>query len=267
MRRMHGAMVVAAMAVLAAIGSGGAPATPPASAPAGLKEMSVDLGGGVKMDFVLIPAGAFKMGADTGTEADKPAHEVKISEPFWMAKYELTHEQYKAIMGEDRGAFMEPKNPMDVMSWDDAQDVLKKLNAKAGGAAFRLPTEAEWEYACRAGTETVYYFGDDDAQLPEHAWFARNAGGKTHPVGQKKPNAWGLYDMYGNQWEWCQDWLGPYAAEAQTDPKGPDKGTLRVIRGGCWTAGEINCRSATRSQGAPDFRSVTQGMRCVRNAK
>ena len=142
-------------------------------------------------------------------------------------------------MGNNPSDFKGPKNPVEQVLWDDCQQFLGKLNAKsaAGAGKFQLPTEAQWEYACRAGSKTRYCFGDDEKQLGEYAWYGKNSDGKTHPVGEKKPNAWGLYDMHGNVWEWCQDWWkdGYYKESPVDDPTGPLKGSYRVLRGGSWS--------------------------------
>ena len=205
------------------------------------------------MEFVLIPAGAFTMGSpDSDPNAydnEKPAHQVTISEPFYMGKYEVTQAQWQAVMGANPSAFKGDDRPVESVSWNDIQDFIKKLNKqeqRANGVLCRLPTEAQWEYAARAGTTTRYSFGDDAANLDDYAWYSENAGKTTHPVGQKKHNAWGLYDMHGNVWEWVQDWYDPYAAEAMTDPSGPASGAERVIRGGGWGSAALNARSARR---------------------
>ncbi len=175
------------------------------------KEVAVDLGGGVNLDLVLISAGSFTMGS---TRADKyaigderPSHRVQISKPFYLGKYLVTQQQWKAVMGNNPSQFQGLTNPVDNVSWNDCQKFLKTLNGKVGGGSFSLPTEAQWEYACRAGSTTRYCFGDKESQLGDYAWYEDNNGNKTHPVGQKKPNAWGLYDMHGNVWEWCADWF------------------------------------------------------------
>ena len=139
-----------------------------------------------------------------------------ITKPFYLGKYEVTQEQWEAVMGSNPSHFKGPKNPVEQVSWDDCQQFLVKLNAKSGGqgSKFVLPTEAQWEYACRAGSTGKFCFGDDEKQLGEYAWYEANSGDKTHPVGEKKPNTFGLHDMHGNVWEWCQDWYGEYGAEA-----------------------------------------------------
>jgi formylglycine-generating enzyme required for sulfatase activity len=138
-----------------------------------------------------------------------------------------------------------------MVSWDEATRFCKKLSEKTRQAV-RLPTEAEWEYACRAGSKTRFCFGDADDGLGDYAWFGANSGDKTHPVGQKKPNAWGLHDMHGNLWEWCSDWYGEYAADPATDPTGPTTGAGRVLRGGCWGCDAQACRSGTRLASRPE---------------
>ena len=155
------------------------------------------------------------------------------------------------------------KKPVESVSWDDCQKFLDKLNAKAGGQGgkFVLPTDAQWEYACRAGSTTKYYFGDDASKLGEYAWFVANAEWKTHPVGEKKPNAWGLYDMHGNVWEWCQDWHRPYTADAVTDPSGPATGWSRVFRGGCMADQAEGLLSIIRESDAPGMKNMALGLR------
>ena len=164
-------------------------------------------------------------------------------------------------MGNNPSRFTGNSNrPVESVSWDDVQAFIEKLNAKEGGAMYRLPTEAEWEYAARAGSITAYSFGDDAKQLGEYAWYGDNSKGETHPVGQLKPNAWGLYDMHGNVWEWVQDWYGKYAAEAVMDPQGPSAGSARVGRGGGWSAGARFCRSAYRSSPPPAAAAAPSGL-------
>ncbi len=226
-------------------------------------EQDIDLGGGVKMTFVLIPAGEFLMGhPETPSIAelsrtydlppewlgfDRPQHRVRISKPFWLAKCEVTQEQWQTVMGNNPSKFAgRPQNPVEQVSRDDCQAVLQKLSAKLG-KAFRLPTEAEWEHACRAGAATEFHFGEGAMALGEYAWFSGNAGGSTQPVGRKKPNAWGLHDMTGNVSEWCEDWYAPYEKGSLADPKGPETGANRICRGGAWQVSAWYCGSAARS--------------------
>lgn len=198
------------------------------------------------MEFVLIPAGTFMMGDDKGTGREQPVHKVTITRPFYLGKYEVTREQFNAVIQSGAGAAEKPKYPVDFARWETCQEFLTKLNQKVPEAALRLPTEAEWEYAARGGTATRYSFGNDEAPLPEYAWFGQIAGGAAHPVGQKKPNPWGLYDMQGNVWEWCQDRYGKYDAKDQIDPTGPAAGQQHVFRGGAWNCTADRCRSASR---------------------
>ncbi len=168
------------------------------------KERTIDLGNGIKLEMVLIPPGEFLMGSpDSDKDSfpfEKPQHRVRITKPFYLGKCLVTQEQWEAVMGSNPSYFKGPKNPVETVSWDDCQQFLSKLNAKsaAGGGKFQLPSEAQWEYACRAGSKTRYCVGDDDSKLGEYASYDGNSGNKTHPVGEKKPNAWGLYDMHGN---------------------------------------------------------------------
>jgi len=166
-------------------------------------------------------------------------------------------------MGDNPSHFKGPKNPVETICWNDCQKFVEKLNAKVRGGKFSLPTEAQWEYACRAGSTTRYCFGDEESGLGEYAWYGENAGGKTHPVGEKKPNAWGLYDMHGNVWEWCQDWCnsGYYANSPTDDPMGPSGGAYRVVRGGTWDGPARNCRSAGRGSFVPGYRHDYLGFR------
>ena len=176
------------------------------------------------------------------------------------------------MMGKSPSKFKAPQNPVEQVSWDEAVEFCRKLSElpeeKSAGYAYRLPTEAEWEYACRAGTTTKYSFGDSDSELDEYAWYgkAEALGGTTHPVGEKKPNAWGLYDMHGNVWEWCQDWHGKYLSGPVTDPTGPSSGSFRVFRGGGWSFISQDCRSAFRSGFSPGSRSHYLGFRVLRSS-
>jgi len=249
------------------------------------KELAIDLPGGVKMEFVLIPPGEFVMGSPEAERAlaleqakahnDKwaieriptegPQHKLKITKPFYLGKYEVTQAQWEAAMGNNPSQFNGPLNPVEKVSWEDVQQFLAKINAafEKQGMLFGLPTEAGWEYACRAGTTTAFYFGDNPALLAQHGWFKDNSGGKTHPVGQGQPNAWGLYDMHGNVWEWCSDWYAKdfYAQSPPVDPVGPPTGSYRVYRGGGWHHHPERCRSAYRSCHSPGHRYHDLGFR------
>ena len=152
--------------------------------------------------------------------------------------------------------------PVECVSWEKAQEFCKKVSEKTGQSV-RLPTDAEWEHACRAGTRTWYCTGDTEADLDRTAWYYKNSNNTTHPVGQKTANAWGLYDMHGNVWEWCADWFETYKAEAAEDPQGPAQGTVRVLRGGSWGGSPGYCRSAFRVGSNPGFRDGFIGFRVV----
>ena len=233
------------------------------------KELTVDLGGGVKMEMVLIPAGEFEMGSPHSDKAapddEKPQHWVRITKPFYLGKYLVTQQQWQAVMGNNPSHFKAPKSPVEQVTWDDCQQFFDKLNRRQGNPTekFRLPTEAQWEYACRAGSRSRYCFGDGEDQLGQYAWYDKNSGNKTHPVGDKKPNAWGLYDMHGNVWEWCQDWYdGSYYGTSPTDdPAGPAMGWGRVIRGSSWDHPAEHCRSARRGHHSPGHLRIHLGLR------
>jgi formylglycine-generating enzyme required for sulfatase activity len=211
--------------------------------------ITFDLGDGVTLVVVRIPAGEFLMGDDKGRDCEKPVHKVRITKPFYLGKYDVTQQQWQAVMGDLPGSFKnrnfprevkDPKLPVTEVRWTDCQAFLQQLTANfAGGEGrFTLPTEAQWEYACRAGTTTRYYFGNDESQLGEYAWYGANAGRMIHPVGEKRPNAWGLYDMIGNESQWCQDWYDShyYASSPRDDPTGPSSGEKRVTRGARYSA-------------------------------
>lgn len=211
-----------------------------------------DLGNGIKLEMVLIPAGKFVMGSpkkEKGRDDDETQHEVTLTKPFYMGKYEVTQEQWEVIMGSNPSDTEDTSLPVTNVSWDDCKKFIKKLNAKTGGN-YRLPTEAEWEYACKAGTNTAYSFGDKitpkDANCPD------SEIGKPIAVGSYKPNTFGLYDMHGNVWEWCEDWKADYLDGAVTDPKGPSDGTWKVVRGGSFGS---YCASRTRASGRLWFSS------------
>jgi len=193
-------------------------------------------------------------------EGEKPAHEVSLTEPFHMGKYEITQEQYELVMGTNRSTLTGHDLPVGAASWDDAQEFCRNASEWTG-LAVRLPTEAEWEYACRAGTRTTYYTGDAYEDLDRAAWYVENSNGTIHPVGKKVPNAWGVHDMHGNVSEWVLDCWGPYRSEAAVDPQGPAQGTQRVKRGGSWAPGRW--RSASRFADYPGHHFNGIGFRVV----
>jgi formylglycine-generating enzyme required for sulfatase activity len=261
-----------ASVVLAALGSVTL-ATAQQSTPAGgnrkslPKEYTADLGGGVKLEMVLIPAGEFLMGSpdsERGAANDeKPQHRVRITQPFYMGKYPVTQEQWTAVMGDNPSHFKGAKNPVEWVSWEDCLRFLRRLNEKAGGGKWQFPTEAQWEYACRAGSTTIYCFGNEESGLDDYGWYDKNSGGKSHPVGEKKPNAWGLYDMNGSIWQWVLDWYDPayYAHSPTDDPAGPATGTERVSHGGSWASPARSARSANHGRIEADHHGSHLGFR------
>jgi formylglycine-generating enzyme required for sulfatase activity len=232
----------------------------------------VMLPGEVEMEFCRIPAGSFQMGSPENEEGrergEGPQRRVTISNPFLMGKFEITHAQWKAVTGKIRNyAGFDGSNydaPMQTTSWNECKAFVDKVNG-LGIGRFRLPTEAEWEYACRAGTTTRYFWGEDSdlTGIDQYAWYDENSNGEAHDAGEKKPNPWGLYDMAGNVYEWCQDWYGPYPSEAETDPKGPATGSAKVFRGGEWFNPAENCRSAFRGSFGPSEGLYFGGLRLV----
>lgn len=233
-------------------------------------------GRGTDMPVTWITAGSFRMGSasgESGRKADEsPVTPVIFSNGFWMGAFEVTRAQWTALMGGDGSRFDQGGDdlPATGIGWNEARSFCEELTrreAEAGGLpegyVFRLPTEAEWEYACRAGTRTAYSAGDGEADLYQAGWYNENAGGKPHPVGRKAPNAWGLHDMHGNVREWCLDWYGPYPGAEVTDPTGASRGTDRVNRGGSFQDFARECRSANRSRGMPGFKTPSNGFRVV----
>jgi formylglycine-generating enzyme required for sulfatase activity len=237
------------------------------------RKKSVRLPNGPEVHFSYIPAGSFMMGSPKDEQErqtdEGPVREVRIRKAFYMGIYEVTQKQWAAVMGENPSVFQTfpdaGEHPVDRVSWHDAQRFIKKLNALDLGR-FRLPTEAEWEYACRANTQTRYHWGTDtsDWQVHDYAWAFPLAEGRSHPVGQKKPNAWGLYDMSGNVWEWCQDWRSErYSPDDTLDPKGAAEGKKKVYRGGSWFNKPATLRSANRNGHPPNERQPNTGLRLV----
>ncbi len=246
----------------------------------------------IGMKLVLIPQGRFTMGSpveEEGSEDDETPHPVTLTADFYLGVTEVTQEQFRRVTGSNpsnyqgnKAAELNPRTgrvvravdtasyPVENVTWPEAVEFCRKLSALPGeqqsGRVYRLPTEAEWEYACRAGSKTAYSFGPAVDKLAEHAWFDQNT--KTpKPVGTRKPNAWGLHDMHGNVWEWCADWMGDYPATAVTAPSGPDKGTDRVVRGGGWDIDAAACRSAYRDGGEPTTRLESLGFRVAVTVK
>jgi len=197
---------------------------------------------------------------------EKPAHPVLISRAFYMGKFAVTQEQYEAVTGTNPSLFKGPQNPVEKVSWDEATAFCKKLNEQFGAQAVeaRLPTEAEWEFACRAGTKTRFYSGDADSDLDSVAWYRANSKNTPHPVGGKKANAFGLYDMHGSVWQWCRDaYREDYEKLNATDPSSDAQGADRVLRGGSWNHTPEHCRSAFRNDDSPGVRYIIFGFRVV----
>jgi formylglycine-generating enzyme required for sulfatase activity len=224
--------------------------------------------------LVKIPPGTFVMGSDSAKDASEhPAHRVTISYPFWMGKHEVTQAEYEELTGKNPSRFKGPSLPVETVSWEDVVAFCRRLSEHERNAGripekdyeYRLPTEAEWEYCCRAGTQTNFYFGDDLSKIGEYEWTRDNSEGRTHKVAQKHPNPWGLHDMVGNVREWCLDWLGPYLPESQKDPMGPETGTKRVFRSGDWfyrAEKGYNC-CAHRGAHFPSYANYHVGLRVV----
>ena len=218
--------------------------------------------------FADIEPGTFMMGAET-TEDEQPVHRVELTRGFQMGRTEVTQAQWEAVMGSNPSYFTACGGdcPVEQVSWEDVQTFLRILNGVDERYRYRLPTEAEWEYAARAGSTTDYTFGDDPAELPEYAWFGVNSQCHIQPGGRKKPNAWGLYDMHGNLWEWTHDWDGDYPAGPVTDPTGPASGEYRTNRGGGWSNEAQFLTSTYRGSYRPDYSSNGLGFRLARTPR
>lgn len=242
----------------------------------------------IGMKLKLIPKGTFSMGSppsEQGSHDDESLHQVTITQDYYLSVYEVTQAQYKTITGKNPSYFQgkvierHPQTgrvekeisidsanyPVEQVTWDDAVDFCKRLSdlpqEKQAGRVYKLPTEAQWEYACRAGSQTAFDFGPEANSLGNHAWFVMNSNGRTHAVGEKQPNAWGLYDMHGNVWEWCSDWFGDYPKASVSDPAGVKDGTYRILRGGSWDYAAAYCRSANRNGLGPSSRYNDFGFR------
>ena len=227
--------------------------------------ISLPIGGGVVLELVSVPAGTFMMGSENGTWDEVPVHQVVITTDFYIGKYEVTQAQYEEVMGENPSYFAGCSQcPVDTVTWQEAAAFCDALSSMTG-YQISLPTEAEWEYACRAGSTTEYSFGDSVGQLDEHAWYDSFSSSMTHAVGSKLPNSWGLFDMHGNVWEWCADWYDNdyYDVSPLEDPTGPTSGDDRVKRGGSWDSPYDGLRSANRSGSRPDSVGSREGFRIV----
>ena len=220
---------------------------------------------GVSFEMVRVDGGTFRMGATSEQEDDfydgdeKPVHSVTLSS-YYIGKTEVTQALWQAVMGSNPSGFEGADLPVECVSWNECQEFIQKLNSLTG-RNFRLPTEAEWEFACRGGNNSRGYKYSGSNDIDNVAWFDCNSGYQTHPVGTKAPNELGIYDMSGNVWEWCSDWYADYTSYSQTDPTGPQSGSLRVRRGGSWNDSVRHCRSSFRYYGNPTFRSYYLGLR------
>ncbi len=217
--------------------------------------------------MVYVQGGTFMMGADASDndayKDEKPAHQVTLSS-YYICKYEVTQALWQEVMGSNPSRFKGDNLPVESVSWNDCQVFISKLNAMTG-QHYRLPTEAEWEFAARGGNSSRGYKYSGSSTLSDVAWYGENSGNKTHLVGTKSPNELGLYDMIGNVREWCSDWYGDYNSSAQTNPAGPSRGTYRVYRGGGWFDNARLCRASCRSNYAPGYRYGDLGLRLVRS--
>lgn len=219
---------------------------------------------GIKYNMVWVEGGTFRMGATSEQDGDaydneKPVHSVTLS-GYYIGKTEVTQALWKAVMGRNWSRFKGDDLPVENVSWYDCQEFIRKLNSLTG-QHFRLPTEAEWEFACRGGNNSRGYKYSGSNYIDNVAWYDGNSGGNTHPVATKSPNELGIYDMSGNVWEWCADWYGKYSSGAQTNPKGPYDGSYRVYRGGSWDSLARNCRSSNRFFNFPAYRYYFLGLR------
>jgi len=243
------------------------PQVPPAA------KLSNRIANSIGTELILIPAGEFMMGspdnASGAASYEKPQHRVQITKPFYLGAYPVTQAEYKRVIRKNPSHFQgDAQRPVEQVAWDDAQEFCCRLSEREG-ATYRLPTEAEWEYACRARSSGLWCFGEYAGLLEQYAWYDENSGTTTHPVGQKQPNAWGLYDMHGNVWEWCSDWWDAeyykqIAAKAAVDPAGPTRGSLRVLRGGSWYDVASCCRASYRFWFEPGLRYYCLGFRLLR---
>ncbi|HUT89252.1 MAG TPA: formylglycine-generating enzyme family protein [Thermoguttaceae bacterium] len=242
-------------------------------------------------EMALIPGGWFNMGSAENRETDEPLHRAYVG-PFYVDRYEVTQAEYERVTGNNPSRWKNAENPAEQIRWANAATYCNARSRLEGlepvydpktwecdfeADGYRLPTEAEWEYAARAGTETEYFFGDGPSRLKQYAWFKENCTRRPRPVGQREPNRWGLYDMYGNVWEWCNDFYQEdyYQQSPDKDPRGPAAGENRVVRGGCWNSRPDECRSAYRNYEDPGYTDVCfgkdihgfVGFRCVRRAE
>ena len=219
---------------------------------------------GVSFEMVRVQGGTFTMGAtaEQGSDAysdEKPTHQVMLSS-YSIGKTEVTQALWQAVMGSNPSRFKDSNLPVEQVSWEDCQTFIRKLNALTG-KTFRLPTEAEWEFAARGGNKSQGFKYSGSNTLSNVAWYDDNSSNKTHPVATKAPNELGIYDMSGNVWEWCNDWCGDYTSASQTNPTGPNSGSYRVFRGGSWYNRARHCRVSNRYYLSPSYRDNDLGLR------
>ena len=230
----------------------------------GSNAISIPVKDGISIDMVKVEAGTFMMGATSEMKDpysdEKPVHQVTLTNDYYMGKYEVTQALWQAVMGSNPSNFKGDNLPVETVNWNDCQEFISKLNSLTG-RKFRLPTEAEWEYAARGGKKSRGYQYSGSRKISDVAWYEGNSRSKTHPVGRKQANELGIYDMSGNVWEWCSDWYGSYSSSSQTNPMGSDSGAKRVRRGGSWCYIARICRSSYRSGDAPDCRGLYLGLR------
>ena len=228
--------------------------------------ISIPVKDGISIDMVRVEAGTFTMGATPEMEnpwdGEKPTHQVTLTNDYYIGKYEVTQALWKAVMGKNPSDFKGDNLPVEKVSWDDCQEFISKLN-RITGKTFRLPTEAEWEYAARGGKKSRGYQYSGSNNLSDVAWYVGNSWSKTHAVGSKQANELGIYDMSGNVWEWCQDWYGKYSSSSHTNPTGANSGSDRVFRGGGWDISARFCRSSYRYFITPDDHCNFLGLRLV----
>ncbi len=218
----------------------------------------------VSFDMVLVEAGTFTMGATSEQEDpwddEKPVHQVTLTNDYYIGKTEVTQALWKAVIGSNPSFFEGDNKPVESVSWDDCQEFISKLNT-ATGKNFRLPTEAEWEFAARGGNKSNHYQYSGSDDIDDVAWYHDNSGHETHDIASKRPNELGLYDMSGNVCEWCSDWYDEYSRSAKTNPTGASSGSCRVFRGGSWFINARFCRSSSRNYYVPDYWSYSLGLR------
>ena len=236
------------------------------SVASGSNMISIPVKDGINIEMVKVEAGTFMMGATSEMkdpdDDEKPVHQVILTNDYYMGKYEVTQALWEAVMGSNPSIFKGDNLPVETVSWNDCQEFISKLNSMTG-RKFRLPTEAEWEYAARGGKKSRSYQYSGSSNISDVAWYDGNSGSKTHPVGTKQANELGIYDMSGNVYEWCLDWYGSYSSSSQTNPTGADSGSIRVFRGGGWYFNARDCRSSFRNYNAPVNRGRILGLRLV----